>query len=108
MRDVFPHCAEEESVAKRLVTHRASKWLNGNLNADLSVFKPVFLFTMLYHQLASSTQSRLIIFQMKTHRMDDRWDHSLPLGPNMVWKEPFLSLAKQNWRLPIKLQKSFF
>lgn len=107
MRDIFPHCAEEESVAKRLVTHRASKWLNGHLNADLSVFKPVFLITVLYHQLASSTQSRLIIFQMKTC-MNDRWDHSLPLGPNMVWKETFLFLAKQNWSFPIKLQKSFF
>lgn len=76
--------AVEKSVAERLVPHDAGKWLSGNLNPDLFFYKPVLLITMLYYQLAFSTQTKLVIFQIKTSHMDNRWTISLALGPNMA------------------------
>lgn len=100
----YSHYAVEESVAMRLVTHKANEWLNGNLNPDLSVLKPVSLITMLYYQFASNPQTKLVIFQIKTSHMDDRWTWGPSGCGGSLENWPFSPPAKQNCRLPINLQ----
>lgn len=46
----YSHYAVEESVAMRLVTHKANEWLNGNLNPDRSSLILQIGYVILYYK----------------------------------------------------------